>query len=428
MERYRRIFSGILTFAAYVFILNGCLMADDDGGRVEVNICFGKGGEFMTKADMPDEDKISDISILIFDSNGMLERMAYLPAGQHIYEASLLKGMRYTIFACANFGYQIKAKTIEELKQLEFHLAYPDEYREGIPMSAIVKDVLVEGNTVIDVGLERLMACISIKMDRSRLSDKVSMNVTGIRIGNCPKKARPFVQSQITSGDECFKVGFSHDDIGCTPLNRFGLDGISDEISLYMLENMQGRFSAEALSDDQDKVFKEHDPRKDICSYIELELEYSNGDLASIEKPLIYRFYLGEDRNSLDVERNCHYHITVTPEDDGLKGDGWRVDKSGIRYVGMPSLEQYPDDYIVGNIGDVIHIGCHLTPSYAPFDIGLAYLEADRAEGIYEYEIDKDGHGVTLTLTGPGRGLIYMEAGDPINDAALFLIEVNLPE
>lgn len=53
-------------------------------------------------------------------------------------------------------------------------------------------------------------------------------------------------------------------------------------------------------------------------------------------------------------------------------------------------------------------------------------MEDDKTAGIYDYEIDPDGHGATLTLTGPGVGLIYMDAGDPINDAALFIIEVNL--
>ena len=90
-------------------------------------------------------------------------------------------------------------------------------------------------------------------------------------------------------------------------------------------------------------------------------------------------------------------------------------------------MKQYPSDYIVGNIGDKIHIGCILTPSDTPFDVGIDDLEFDKKRGIYEYEIDEDGHGVTLTLTGPGTGLIYMEAGPPINDSALFLIEVNLP-
>ena len=41
-----------------------------------------------------------------------------------------------------------------------------------------------------------------------------------------------------------------------------------------------------------------------------------------------------------------------------------------------------------------IHLGCLLTPSYAPFDIGVSYLEADKAAGIYDYTIDDDGHGV----------------------------------
>ena len=54
-------------------------------------------------------------------------------------------------------------------------------------------------------------------------------------------------------------------------------------------------------------------------------------------------------------------------------------------------------------------------------------MEEDKSEGIYDYEIDPDGHGVTLTFTGPGRGMIYMKAGSPINQSALFVIEVNLP-
>lgn len=428
MERKRRIFCGILSLCSCISALNGCIAYEAPDCMAELRISIGSSAAFHTKAVLPEQEKISDINILIFDANGMLERKAYMDSGKSSYEVSLLKGMEYTIYISANFGYPVSVENLEEVSQMEYHLAYPDEYRRGIPMAATVHGVVITEDTDIGVDLERLMAQISLKMDRSRLSDGVNMNVISVRIGNCPKKVRPFATSRAISEDDCFRVGFIHDDIGCSPLNNYGLDGISEDISLYMLENMQGRFSTEDLTADQEKVFREHDPRKDICSYIEMEVEYSYGDIVSVDKPLIYRFYLGEDRNSLDVERNCHYHITVTPEDDGLKGDGWRVDKTGISYVGIPSLKQYPDDYITGDVGDIVHIGCHLTPSYAPFDIGLDYLEADRAEGIYDYEIDKDGHGVTLKLTGTGRGLIYMEAGDPINDAALFLIEVNLPK
>ena len=118
----------------------------------------------------------------------------------------------------------------------------------------------------------------------------------------------------------------------------------------------------------------------------------------------------------------------MTPQDTGLSENSWRVDKSDLTYIGPTSLIQYPSSYIEGEVGDRIHIWCDLTPEDAPFDVGISYMEDDRRTGIYDYELDKDGHGATLTLTGPGAGLIYMEAGPPINDAALFFIIVNMPE
>ena len=306
-------------------------------------------------------------------------------------------------------------------------MAYPDEYREGIPMSASYRNVIFEEDCTFEITLERLMAEINLRIDRSLLSEGVDMKVTDVRIGNCPKKVKPFIASKANNEDDCFRVGFTHKDYECDPLNRQDSDGLSDRISLYMLENMQGSFSESPIDSDQDKVFSDGDPRSSICSYVEIKLDYSYEDKASVSQPLIYRFYLGEGLNSLDIERNCRYNIIISPQDDGLKGDGWRVDKSGIAFTGTPGLVQFPGDYIRGDIGDIIHLGCELTPSDAPFDIGTEYLEADRAEGIYDYRIDADGHGVILTLTGPGTGLIYMEAGDPINDAALFFIEVNKP-
>jgi hypothetical protein len=156
-------------------------------------------------------------------------------------------------------------------------------------------------------------------------------------------------------------------------------------------------------------------------------MEYLSQEKYSGADGLKYRFYLGEDRNSLDVERNCHYHITVLPEDDGLSEDSWRVDKSDLHDMTKPYIKGYPSDYIQGNIGEKIHLWCELMPRNAPLTIDTEVMNEDKAEGIYDYVIDEDGHGVTLTLTGPGRGIVYMEAGDPINDAALFIIEVNLP-
>lgn len=425
MDRKRRILSQFLSLAAFISLFCGCMSGEHSESTADVHICIGTTS-MISKADMPDEDRVSNVSLMVFDSHGSLEKSVYLSGGQQTCNVNLLKGSTYSIYACINFGYEIKVRRIEDLKDIEYYLAYPDEYREGIPMTASMKDILISNDCSITLETERLMARISLRMDRSRLSEGVNMDVIGVRIGNCPKKIRPFTTSRIMSEDECFRVGFRHDDFSCAPLNRSNSSRQSEELSLYMLENMQGVFSGECISSHQEKVFKDDDPRKLVCSYIEVELDYIYKDMASISQPLIYRFYLGSSLNDLNIERNCHYHITMSPEDDGLKGDGWRVDKSGISFTGQSYLIQYPDKYIRGNIGDIIHLGCNLYPPDTPFDVGKEYLEDDKAAGIYDYTIDEDGHGVTIKLTGSGTGLIYMEAGEPINDAALFFIEVNL--
>lgn len=388
--------------------------------RIEIS-CDG----LKTKAYDPDEELISDVSIMIFDENCMAEECIWVPQFKEFIEVTLVKGKRYHVRACANFGYQVYADRMDELDEIRYHMAYPDEYREGIPMCADEDGVIISDDAVLQLNFKRLMAKISVRMDRSRLSEDVEMYVRSVRIGNCPKSVKVFGKSSISGRDQCFTSGFSRDDYQTDLLNRSDIEGKSGKVSLYMLENMQGRFPAEITSDEE-KTFDKDDPRREQCSYIELEMEYLSARYSSTS-PLIYRFYLGEERNCLNVERNCHYNITVCPEDDGLSDDGWRIDKSGLEETGEVYFRAYPQSYIRGNIGDKIHIWCEFSPHNTPFDVGVQYMKDDKAEGIYDYELDPDGHGATLTLTGPGQGLIYMEAGEPINDAALFVIEVNKP-
>lgn len=425
MDRKKGIYCRILIATILICIAVSCITEISEGERTDIEIRL-RVQDTTTKALLPDEEKISDVSLMVFDANGLLEKHSYFNNGQTSCSVNLLRRQMYSIYACINFGYSVKASQIDDLDEITFYMSYPDEYQEGIPMTASIEDIVINDNDVIELVLERLMAKIELRVDRSRLSDGVKMDVTSTKIGNCPKKVTPFSRNRINNEDDCFTVGFRHGDMECTALNRQDGYGLSDPLSLFMLENMQGKFSENGISSDREKVFKENDPRRNTCSYIELELDYSYQDLATTDQPLIYRFYLGESLNSLNIERNSHYSVIISPEDDGLKDNGWRVDKTGVEFIGEPGLIQYPGDYIRGNIGDVIHIGCRLTPSWTPFDIGTEYLEADKAEGIYDYVIDEDGHGVTLTLKGSGTGLIYMEAGDPINDAALFFIEVNL--
>ncbi len=423
MDGKGRIYSRILKSIAMTMclLMNGCIEKDT---RADIEIEVRASG-MQTKAFLPDEEKVSDINLLVYDSRGCLEYNIF--SASRSCRMKLLKGERYTFCALINFGYKIVYKTLEDLKGHYHHLAYPDEYREGIPMYAILEGHMVGDDGRITLEASRLMSRITLRMDRSRLSAGTEMNVTAVRIGNCPKKVRVFASSRAEVEDDCFSSGFSHSGSECSALNTENSRRLSGSISLYMLENMQGRFSDRPLDRDEEKVFEEYDIRNRICSYIEIEMDYSSPVWISDGGPLKYRFYLGGGRDDLDIERNCHYRITICPEDDGLTENGWRVDKTCLKYTGHASLTQYPKDYITGDIGDRIHIGCILTPDNAPFDVGEEYMKADKAEGIYDYVIDADGRGATLTLTGPGRGLIYMEAGPPVNDAALFMIEVNKP-
>lgn len=388
--------------------------------RIAVN-----DGDYASKAMDPDEERISDVSIMIFDERGDAEECLWLQNGQTTTEVSLVVGKRYSFRACANFGYRTYADHIDELDETIYYMAYPDEYSQGMPMYAEIDNIRIGEDASVELKLQRLMAKISLRMDRRRLSEGVEMNVLGVRIGNCPKSVKVFGKNTVSSHDQCFGMGFSRDDVQTAVLNTIRQDDISGTVTLYMLENMQGDIEG-SIDSDAEKVFGEQDHRRDICSYIEMDIEYLSHEKYS-ERPLVYRFYLGDSRTNLDVERNCHYMITVCPEDDGLKGDGWRVDKSGISDLGPTYIKPYPSQYVRGKIGDKVHIGCKVSPQNTPFDVGENYMKDDNKTGIYDYEIDPDGHGAVLTLTGPGRGWIYMEAGAPVDRGVLFVIEVDLP-
>ncbi len=172
---------------------------------------------------------------------------------------------------------------------------------------------------------------------------------------------------------------------------------------MYMTENLSGN----------DEV---------TGTYVEIRAQYDSPKLyTAADRSLVYRFRLG------DVVRNSHYTVTIIPEGDGL-GDSqtpaWRIDRSGLasKYDGSPWFRYYPANYIEGHIGDVIRVWCEFNPPDAPFDIGIEELERDRREGIYDYVIDKDGKGVTLTLKGKGTGILYPSAGPPVNESAAIMI------
>ena len=422
MDRKRRI-SGIILSAVAIMATGCCTDNTGEKGIASISLTCSIPA---VKAIIPQEDAINDINLVLFE-NGRAETAIWkegLGGGPRAdIDISFIKGRKYSLFVLANAGKKITLKDTAGLNGLNIELPDGEGFANGIPMSAMIEDISFDGQKRLDVTLVRQAARISLRIDRSRLSKNVRMDVKAVRVGNFPRYAKVMEPSRVTSVYDRFEEGFVLTADQCQALNETGMGGISGEASVYMLENMQGTFPGR-ISEDEEKIFDEDDPLYDLCSYLELEMDYRSEDLISYDSPLLYRFYLGDGLRSLDVERNCHYHITVIPEDDGLSGGGWRVDKSGIG-PSTPLFKMHPENYVEGHVGDTLRIWCECYPKTAPFDPGYEELNYDKSRGIYDYAVDDDGHGVTLYLKKAGTGIVYMSAGAPINQSGMVIVYVN---
>lgn len=415
MGRKRRIYCWFLGLCCV--LVAGCVSFEDIPVSDDVELIISLPGPVLKSVD-PDEHRISDLNVLVYDEYGFLEEALWLPSlrvtGNVSVRLKLLCGKKYDLFVAANAGMKISAGTVDELMKKKCYLAYPDEYQEGIPMAGQKRGVIVGPERTVSIDLERLMAKICLRIDRSALDSDVSIYVNSVRVCNCPRHATLFAPNKLEDADDCFVSGFSKDGTAVDVLNNG--DDMSGTVSLYMLENMQGAFQGTG-----DKVFGQGDSMRNLCSYVELSLSYLS-DTKYSESPLVYRFYLGENDRNLDVERNCQYLITVKPRNDGLGLDDWRIDKSGISERAEPYFKVYPGKLVTAKVGEKVHVYCKFVPSYAPFDVGLEELEEDRKRGIYDYEIDEEGHGVVLSMLKEGSGLLYFSVGEPVNEAAAIVV------
>ena len=88
-------------------------------------------------------------------------------------------------------------------------------------------------------------------------------------------------------------------------------------------------------------------------------------------------------------------------------------------------MKIFPGNFIRCKKGDTVEIACSYFPPTAAFDIGIEELEYDKNRGIYDYAIGKDGSSVTLYTKERGSGLLYMEAGYPINYSELIVLVID---
>ena len=92
---------------------------------------------------------------------------------------SLLTEAAYDIFVAANVGYALPVLSREDVEAYRYHLAYPDEYSRGLPMSGRLDRFVSEGAEEVRIPLVRTMARIDLNLDRTRLSSDVTFQEIG---------------------------------------------------------------------------------------------------------------------------------------------------------------------------------------------------------------------------------------------------------
>lgn len=397
-----------------MFLLASACMREPSGAdmpgarkhaRIHIQACSAED-----KALLPDEDKLTDLNLFVFNGS-VTEHALYIegPRMQQILSGEpvlldLVCGCRYRILACANLGYDLRPAGLEQLMRYRYYLAWPDEYGPGMVMSGMT-EALVEEDTDIQLMLRRLMAKVSVSIDRSGLNPDVRMECRQLRIGNCPRWATPFAQSGVLGTDDVFGSGFTLTRDQCIPLNPRDKRPVSDEVSLYVMENLQG-------------------DSPELATWAEAYFDYLSDSLCTLaDQYLVYRFRLEED-GRFDIRRGCHAHIRICPAGDGLGTDGWRVDREGVGYrddIGWYKV--HPADYIEWGLGEEVTIRAECFPSGTRCTFRQESLFTYGTErGMFEYRLGEDGRSITLKALKKGSSMVDIDFGPPVNDSHWVLL------
>ena len=383
----------------------GCNSWNRESGRAGIALVLDVRSGIPTRSSLPDDRLVSDINLLIYNEEGLLEERRYLNARQFTVEngiipvkTTLLTDVAYDIFVAANVGYALPALSREAVEAYRYYFAYPDEYSRGIPMSGRLDGFVSGGEAEVRLPLVRTMARIDLVLDRTEL------------------------RSRAEGATQVFSGGFTLDGRQVQALNIDQSPGVSGRVSLYLPENLQGDLLD--TNDETEKQFSEG-PYGQVCSYLEIRGNYHSDTWHTrAGEPLVYRFYLGDGPGNFDVYRNTACQVTVHLQGTGLEEDGWRVDKS--RLVPETRFDLHPAAYNECRSGDDFHLWCDVSPPDTYFEIEpVAWDDDERVHELYSFDIDRDGHGLTIHTRKGGSVMVYFKAGPPVNRDTLALLVID---
>ena len=420
---------GILPALLLSLVIGCCKSWERDGGYAETALVLDPQSGIPTRSALPDDRLVSDINLLVYNAEGLLEerrfysgRQLSVTDGTVRIGTSLLTGAAYDIFVAANVGYALPELSREAVGNYRYYLAYPDEYSRGLPMSGRLDGLVTEGAEEVRIPLVRTMARVDLNLDRTRLNSDVTFQVTSVVIGNGPSSVMLFGDSKAESATQVFANGFSLDGRQVQALNIDQTPGVSGTVSLYLPENLQGDLLD---TDEESGKFFTEGPYGQVCSYLEIRGTYHSDTWHTrAGEPLVYRFYLGDGPGNFDISRNTACRVTVHLEGTGLDEDGWRVDKS--RLIPETRFDLHPAAYNECRSGDDFHLWCDVSPPDTYFEIEpVAWDDDEQVHNLYSFDIDRDGHGLTIHTRKGGSVLVYFKAGPPVDRDTLALLVID---
>lgn len=262
------------------------------------------------------------VSYAVFEEqSGLLAARGFVPCSKLAEEKiKVLQGKTYQVFLLVNMGNRVNdfPSTLEQMEEMSCRLPqFSQMDSDGIPMAGSAR--YTGSQTVLPVGLRRLLARLTVVIDHSAMGEN-GMRNEEIRLQNVAQVLYPFdpLGSKALSPADLYS---GETDSYSFPLSE-SYATHSSTATLYVPENVQGSLREPVASQD----LKIPEGKEALCTYLEFSA-HKDGQEDGVDGPLKYRVYLGENElDNFSVYGNRHYHASLTLSWNGLFLEGdWRV-------------------------------------------------------------------------------------------------------
>ncbi len=300
-------------------LLLSCQKEGGEGGGVSVSFTLDSFSLSRSSC-VAGENDIGTLQLFVTDADGDIVDDV-LSSGASPVSFKGRVGETYRLYAVANNPSRITGLRSEaDILGWEYTTRLSEHFPCGLPMAGMTEYTVEGKDGKARVELTRLVAKLSLTLDKSLMSIHGSFTADSVRLRNCPSRIRPFVSEEKVLDAACAADGDVAGEEDLSVLNTGG------SVSFYVLENMQGDLLP-GNGDPWAKTPENLSSRSDLCTYLEVAGSYSSPGYSGRDS---YRMYLGSDNTSnFDLRRNSLYRLTFIPSEDNMRKEGnWKITAS----------------------------------------------------------------------------------------------------